>query len=119
MPFQALNSGDFLFVDSSHVLMPGSDVDKILNRIIPELPSGVWIHFHDVFLPDDYPREWGWRGYNEQNALMQLMFCDYRVEFSSHYVVTSMPGNLESSFINRLPIFPGAQQSSLWLRRAP
>jgi len=54
-PFAALAPGDFLFIDSSHVLMPGSDVDFLINRLLPGLPPGVLVHLHDIFLPDDYP----------------------------------------------------------------
>jgi len=42
-PFAALAAGDFLFIDSSHVLMPGSDVDFLVNRLLPSLPPGVMI----------------------------------------------------------------------------
>ena len=31
-----LQSGDALFIDSSHILMPGSDVDILLNRVLPK-----------------------------------------------------------------------------------
>jgi len=51
--FDTLCSGDVLFIDSSHILMPGSDVDILLNRVLPILPSGVLIHLHDIFLPYD------------------------------------------------------------------
>ena len=116
-PFDALRTGDFLVIDSSHVLMPGSDVDTVLNRVLPALPEGVWIHFHDVFLPDDYPAEWGWRGYNEQTAVAQLVFGGYEPVFSSRYVTTAMPTALDASVARRLPIPPGAFESSLWLRK--
>jgi hypothetical protein len=119
LPFESLETGDFLIVDSSHVLMPGSDVDAILNRVLPALPNGVWIHFHDIFLPEDYPSDWGWRGYNEQSAVAQLIFGGYGVEFSSHYMTTSMLASLDSSIVSRLPVLPNACQSSLWLRKAP
>jgi hypothetical protein len=119
LPFESLETGDFLIVDSSHVLMPGSDVDAILNRVLPALPNGVWIHFHDIFLPEDYPSDWGWRGYNEQSAVAQLIFSGYGVEFSSHYMTTSMLASLDSSIVSRLPVLPNACQSSLWLRKAP
>ena len=118
LPFELLETGDFLIVDSSHVLMPGSDVDAILNRVLPALPNGVWIHFHDIFLPEDYPSDWGWRGYNEQSAVAQLIFGGYGVEFSSHYMTTSMLASLDSSIVSRLPVLPNACQSSLWLRKA-
>ena len=117
-PFDTLRTGDFLVIDSSHVLMPGSDVDIVLNRVLPVLPEGVWIHFHDVFLPDDYPTEWGWRGYNEQTAVAQLVFGDYETVFSSRYMTTAMPATFDTSVARRLPIPPGAFESSLWLRKA-
>jgi hypothetical protein len=116
-PFQELRSGDFLIIDSSHILMPGSDVDIILNRILPALPAGVWVHFHDIFLPNDYPREWGWRNYNEQGAVAQLVFGGYDVAFSSQYVVASMPSEVGASVVSHLTIAAGAYESSLWLRK--
>tara|TARA_A100001037_G_scaffold92610_1_gene84017 strand:+ start:13921 stop:14757 length:837 start_codon:yes stop_codon:yes gene_type:complete len=116
-PFQELEAGDFLVIDSSHILMPGSDVDAILNRVLPALPSGVWVHFHDIFLPDDYPGDWDWRNYNEQIAVAQLVFGGYDVEFSSHYVVTAMATEFGASVVSRLPFVTGAHESSLWLRK--
>ena len=59
--FDGMKAGDVLFIDSSHILMPGSDVDILLNRVLPRLPSGTLIHIHDIFLPFDYPAIWGWR----------------------------------------------------------
>ena len=58
---------------SSHILMPGSDVDLLLNRVLPRLPSGVLVHIHDIFLPFDYPPIWGWRAYNEQQGALPLL----------------------------------------------
>lgn len=116
-PFQELGPGDFLIIDSSHILMPGSDVDIMLNRVLPALPAGVWVQFHDIFLPNDYPREWDWRNYNEQGAVAQLVFAGYDVAFSSHYVVTSMPSEIGASVVSRLSIAAGAHESSLWLRK--
>ena len=49
--------------------MPGSDVDLLLNEVLPQLRPGVLIHLHDIFLPDPYPAGWAWRGYNEQVAV--------------------------------------------------
>jgi len=116
-PFLELESGDFLIIDSSHILMPGSDVDIMLNHVLPALPSGVWVHFHDVFLPNDYPDEWSWRNYNEQSAVAQLVFNGYDVIFSSQYVVTSMLSEVGASVISRLLVVAGAHESSLWLRK--
>ena len=71
--FNKLKTGDILFIDSSHILMPGNDVDLLFNHIIPALPAGVIIHIHDMALPDDYPEHWQWRGYNEQLGVIPML----------------------------------------------
>lgn len=117
-PFADLSPGDMLIVDSSHVLMPGSDVDFLLNRVLPGLPAGVFVHFHDVFLPDPYPAAWEWRGYNEQQALAaHVLGGDYEVVFASHYVARTMIDALADTPIPGLPMVTGAFESSLWLRK--
>src|SRR5690606_4967570 len=56
--FSALQDGDILFIDSSHVSKVGSDVNDQLFRILPALAPGVFVHFHDIFWPFEYPPEW-------------------------------------------------------------
>jgi hypothetical protein len=55
--FLSLQSGDFLFLDSSHVVGIGSDVVREYLEVIPRIAGGALIHAHDIFLPADYPRE--------------------------------------------------------------
>jgi hypothetical protein len=117
-PFQELDAGDILFIDSSHILMPGSDVDTLLNRVLPALPAGVRVHIHDIFLPDDYPAAWQWRGYNEQLAVgMLLQGGGYRLLFASHYVASRMADAVAASAAGRLTLMPGAMETSLWLEK--
>ena len=54
--FTALGVGDILFIDSSHVLKAGSDVQYLLDRVLPVLAPGVLVHFHDVFYPSSTRR---------------------------------------------------------------
>ena len=116
-PFQRLAAGDFLFVDSSHILMPGTDVDFLLNEVLPILPAGVLLHLHDIFLPDDYPASWGWRGYNEQSGVAMLLDGTWEALFASRYVATRMSDRVGGSVIAQFPLLPGAFETSLWLRR--
>lgn len=109
--FLTLKKDDILFIDSSHQLKPGSDVEFLVEEILPGLPSGVRVHFHDIFLPDDYPSHWAWRRYNEQDNLKKILH-QFSVEFSSHQVAKKLSGVLA-----RLPLVPGALESSLWLTR--
>lgn len=116
--FAALRAGDVLFVDSSHVLAPGSDVDILLNRIVPALPAGVLVHVHDVFLPDPYPPEWAWRGYAEQLLLVPWLAGGGMAPlFASRYVRTRMTADVAASAAGRLPGGALAYESSLWLVR--
>ena len=116
--FAGLGPGDFLMIDSSHVLMPGSDVDLLLGRVLPALPAGAIVHLHDIFLPDDYPAAWDWRAYNEQLGVLPLLLGGaWKALFASHYVATRMASDLEATVLARLPLAPGAVESSLWLEK--
>ncbi|HSF32807.1 MAG TPA: class I SAM-dependent methyltransferase [Candidatus Tectomicrobia bacterium] len=58
VPFQLftqLGEGDLLFIDSSHMVKPGSDVNYLILEVVPRLQHGVMVHFHDIYLPYDYP----------------------------------------------------------------
>ncbi len=116
-PFAALQAGDWLVIDSSHIAMPGTDVDFLFGSILPELPPGVLVHIHDIFLPDGYPEEWAWRGYNEQLAAAMLLAGGWRPVFASHYMVTRHPDRMGNSTVAALPLPPGARETSLWLCR--
>jgi len=107
--FAQMAAGDILFVDSSHILMPGTDVDFVLGRVLPALPAGVRIHFHDIFLPHPYPADWAWRGYNEQNAVAGLLAgTGFALDWGSAYVRRALAAE-------KFPMPPGARESSLWL----
>lgn len=116
--FDSLVQGDLLFIDSSHILMPGSDVDILLNRVLPRLPSGTLVHIHDIFLPFDYPAIWGWRAYNEQQGVVPLLTSGaFKPLFSSVWAERRMADRLAASVISRLPRPPDALPASLWLEK--
>jgi predicted O-methyltransferase YrrM len=116
--FGALAPGDILFIDSSHIAMPGTDVDRLFLDVLPRLASGTLIHVHDITLPYGYPEVWAWRGYNEQlmvGALLQGK--GYELVFASHYVAKRHREALSRGFLAELPLAPGAHETSLWLRK--
>jgi hypothetical protein len=116
--FDRLRRGDVLFIDSSHILMPGSDVDLLLNRVLPRLPAGVIVHIHDIFLPFDYPPVWGWRAYNEQQGVLPLMATGaYMPLFSSVWARQRLSARLAQSVVARLPMPQEAMSTSLWLEK--
>lgn len=115
-----LAAGDILVIDSSHVTVAGSDVDLLLNLVLPQLAPGVLVHLHDIFLPDPYPASWIWRGYNEQVAVAPLLHGGgYAIRLASHYLATRHADRLACGVIGQLPLSPGTFESSLWLEKLP
>ena len=115
--FDTLEAGDVLFVDSSHILMPGTDVELVLAEILPRLPAGTLVHFHDIFLPESYPADWEWRGYNEQSAVAGLMLGGgWRILFASRYAMSRFRDRLAVGPLGQLPPAAGPV-TSLWLEK--
>ena len=56
--FESLEAGDVLFVDTTHTVKVGSDVNFIVLEALPRLREGVHVHLHDIFLPYEYPKQW-------------------------------------------------------------
>ena len=81
--FRQLESGDLLFIDSSHIIRPQGDVLFEYLELLPTLASGVYVHIHDIFSPRDYPEEWirdRVRMWNEQYLLEALLSNSDRYE---------------------------------------
>jgi hypothetical protein len=77
--FESLDSGDILFIDSSHMIRPGGDVLIEYLEILPRLKKGVIVHVHDIFSPDDYPENWisnEVKFWNEQYLLEAFLTCN-------------------------------------------
>jgi len=53
--FSNLGDGDLLFVDSTHTVKPGSEVNVLILEVLPRLQRGCHVHFHDIYFPFDYP----------------------------------------------------------------
>ncbi|MEQ8666138.1 MAG: class I SAM-dependent methyltransferase [Rhodospirillales bacterium] len=114
--FADLSAGDILSIDSSHVAVSGSDVDILVNQVMPGLPSGVLVQIHDIFLPDLYPAAWAWREYNEQSLVAPLVHGGgYELLWSSRYVRTRMADCLTGLACGHIETPRGAPESSLWL----
>ncbi len=52
----AIGDGDLLFVDSTHTVQPGGEVNRIILEVLPRLAPGSHVHFHDITFPYDYTR---------------------------------------------------------------
>jgi Methyltransferase domain len=116
--FEKLQRNDILFIDSTHIVKTGSDVVYELFEVLPRLRPGVVVHFHDVFYPFEYPRDWALvRNYswNEQYALRAFLVGnrDWEILFFNDYFVRMERSRVERSAPEILRN-PGG---GLWLRR--
>lgn len=119
--FWTLQQGDILFIDSSHVIRPGGDVNFLILEILSELNPGVLIHFHDIFIPHHYPKEWlkdEYRLWNEQYLLEAFLLHNdsFEIAFSLSYMKLHYKLAIEAKF----PVLKMDQDrlpGSIWLRK--
>lgn len=80
--FDELETGDLVFIDSSHSVKVGSDVLRIYLDIIPNLSLGVFIQIHDIFLPYLYPRDalTSFSGWQETSLVLALLTNQNKLE---------------------------------------
>ena len=108
--FDSLRANDILCIDSSHVVKAGSDVQFLLDDVLPRLAGGVLIHFHDVFYPFEYPEYWLRDGVamNEAYAVRTLLnsssryrirlFTDFLLTFHHERLAATMPLTVRRPF---------------------
>ena len=115
--FSALETGDFLFIDSSHVVKCGSDLQLLMFEILPLLPSGIFIHFHDVFYPFDYPSEWLMEGrYWNENYFLRA-FLSYNCEWSIYFFNTYVAFAFNDFIKDKMPLCVKNPGGSLYIQR--
>ncbi len=117
--FKQLQRDDILFIDSSHVVKTGSDVNDYMFRIFPALAEGVTVHIHDIPYPFEYGPAWvdqENRSWNE--AYLLHAFLQYNKEFKvtyfNHFVYRRYPELLKE----KMPICLSNCGASIWLRRS-
>jgi hypothetical protein len=115
--FKELQENDILFIDSTHVSKFNSDVNYILHEILPVLSNGVYIHFHDIFFPFEYPKEWLLNGmaWNEQYILRAFL------EYNNHFKIILFNTYLETIYQEKLkerfPLLFKNTGGSIWIKK--
>lgn len=125
--FTSLQAGDFLFIDTTHTVKLGSDVNYLIFNVLPQIKPGVYIHIHDIFLPYEYPKRWYdeisifW---NEQYLVLAYLLENPNIEIllPNYWLSHKYKEMLKERFVdfdiwgltNNLG---GASGASLWLRK--
>ena len=122
VPFEvieALTAGDILFVDTTHTVKTGSDVNHIVLELLPRLAPGVAVHVHDIFLPFEYPPGFmvDFGLYWAEQYLLQAFLAmnpGYEVLLANNALAALRPDELAAA----LPAgFAPGGGSAFWLRR--
>lgn len=118
--FENLGEKDILFIDSSHVVKPFNDVYFEFFKILPKIKKGVFVHFHDIYLPAEYPlkniakHHYFW---NEQYLLHSFLLCNdsFKIIWGGSFAHLNSPELLERYFksYDKQKEWPG----SFWLEK--
>jgi hypothetical protein len=117
--FTRLEAGDFLFVDTTHTVKIGSDVNRLILEVLPTLAPGVLVHFHDIYLPYEYPIEFFTElgfSWAEQYLLQAFLAFNptYEVLLADHALWRMRREDVR-------PLFPGLregmQPGAFWIAR--
>lgn len=122
--FTSLESGDILFIDSSHVFAEGNDVHYEYFHILPQIAPGVLVHIHDINLPYPYLNVYRKMDlfWNEQYILHALLMDNpnYEVEWWGSYMMAKYEQEMLEIFPEIEAMreqYPQAVPSSFWMRR--
>lgn len=121
--FASLEAGDILFIDSSHVLRMGGDVQYEYLEILPRLRPGVLVHVHDISLPKPYPRAYfdGGMYWNEQYMLQAFLAFNSRFEviWPGNHMMLRYPDEVCSAFPEYHEMrkrYPQSEPTGFWMR---
>ncbi len=115
--FLALDAGDILFIDSTHVSKTGSDVNKLFLEVLPRLRPGVCVHVHDIFHPFEYPEGWVEAGRAWNEAYLLRAFLIGNSSFEIMLFNTFLEAFHEEWFRREMPLCLKNPGGSIWLRR--
>lgn len=115
--FSSLEAGDILFIDSTHVSKINSDVNYIFFNLLPALKSGVYIHFHDIFYPFEYPKSWIYEGRAWNEDYMMRAFLQYNNDFEIVYFIDYMQQFFGEEISKSMPLASMNRGGGIWLKK--
>ena len=114
--FSQLIKDDILFIDSTHVVKTGSDVNYLILNVLPSLNNGVIIHFHDIFFPFEYPKNWVFDGRSWNEAYFLRAFLMYNNSYEILCFADMIHKYNKESF-SEMPYCYKNHGGSFWIRK--
>lgn len=124
--FEALGPDDLLFIDSSHTVKIGGDVNFLFLEVLPRLAPGVVVHVHDIGLPGEYPEVYctnpRFRVFWTEAYLLQAFLAfnsAFEVLLAMGWVMSEHLDAFRAAFPRWDPVASPAASGSFWMRRKP
>lgn len=115
--FKNLDNNDLVFIDSTHVSKVNSDVNYIFSQILPVLNPGVFVHFHDIFYPFEYPEPW----LRQNRAWTELYMLRTFLQFNDSFKVVVFNSYLQKMYREKIesdmPLCLKNEGGSIWLQK--
>jgi hypothetical protein len=117
----SLQANDIFSIDTSHAVRTGGDVNFLYLEVLPRLAPGVLVHIHDIFFPEEYPREWLQRRiYWTEQYLLQAFLAfnsDFQVLWGQRYMELRHGPDYKSVFGPEAGDPADHGSYSFWIRR--
>lgn len=116
--FSELEGDDILFIDSTHTVKLGGDVNYLVLEVLPRLAKGVLVHFHDIPWPMPAFAPLDDLTFAQEEALVRAFLAfnrDFEILLCEWLMRMDCPEALREAF----PIYDPDKHrpSSLWIRR--
>lgn len=116
--FSTLQEDDILFIDSTHVVKTGSDVVHEVLNILPYLNPGVIIHFHDIFYPFEYSKDWI---FNKAFSWNEIYLLRSFLMFNDHFKVLMFTNHFNRNLLDKkckwYQEISNSKGGSFWLQK--
>jgi len=98
--FDCLSNNDMLFIDSSHTVKIGGDVNFLILEVLPRLKKGVIVHIHDIQFPYEYFKTYAleqhmfWQeqylvqAFLAYNYAFRILWCASYMHYKYHDMMT-------------------------------
>lgn len=122
--FEKLGRNDILFIDSSHSVKIGSDVNFLYLDVLPRLKPGVVVHIHDIAIPYEYPKEYAtsehFRQFWAEQYLLQAFLVgnrDFEILQAMGYLMRDQKRVFQRAFPHYDPKIHLLNSGSFWMRK--
>ena len=75
------------------------------------------MHFHDIYYPFEYPKEWIYQGRAWNEAYLLRAFLQYNRDFEIVYFNSMIGARHRMVLEEKLPLCAGNPGSSIWIQK--